>query len=49
VKEYLDIREINGYSIQYVPFHKQPDKTADDSTTNGPNQSIPEGGIECLV
>jgi len=21
VKEYLDIREINGYSIQYTPFH----------------------------
>lgn len=29
VKEYLDIREINGYSIQYTPFHpaesSQPD------------------------
>lgn len=29
VQEYLDIREINGYSIQYTPFHpadqKQPD------------------------
>jgi cation transport protein ChaC len=21
VREYLDIREINGYSIQYTPFH----------------------------
>ncbi|KAL1311672.1 hypothetical protein AAFC00_001776 [Neodothiora populina] len=21
VREYLDLREINGYSIQYVPFH----------------------------
>ena len=21
MKEYLDIREINGYSIQYTPFH----------------------------
>lgn len=29
VQEYLDIREINGYSIQYTPFHpadqNQPD------------------------
>lgn len=29
VQEYLDIREINGYSIQYTPFHpanpEQPD------------------------
>lgn len=27
MKEYLDIREINGYSIQYTPFntHKNPD------------------------
>jgi hypothetical protein len=21
VREYLDIREINGYSIQFTPFH----------------------------
>ena len=25
VKEYLDIREINGYTIHYTPFHPAPD------------------------
>jgi cation transport protein ChaC len=34
VKEYLDIREINGYSIQYTPFqvtnsHEAPNPKAD--------------------
>jgi glutathione-specific gamma-glutamylcyclotransferase len=29
VKEYLDIREINGYSIQYTPFHPA-DASLDD-------------------
>ncbi|KAK8164159.1 ChaC-like protein [Phyllosticta citrichinensis] len=28
VRDYLDIREINGYSIQYTPFHPAP--TADN-------------------
>ncbi|KAF2835512.1 ChaC-like protein, partial [Patellaria atrata CBS 101060] len=30
VRSYLDIREINGYSVQYTPFHKpfsQPEST----------------------
>jgi cation transport regulator ChaC len=26
VKEYLDIREINGYTIHYTPFHPADDK-----------------------
>ena len=29
VQEYLDIREINGYSIQYTPFHPVSDETDD--------------------
>jgi glutathione-specific gamma-glutamylcyclotransferase len=29
VQEYLDIREINGYSIQYTPFHPA-DQSMDD-------------------
>jgi hypothetical protein len=44
VKEYLDIREINGYSIQYTPFIPQADK---GSST--PNDSIPASEIKCLV
>ncbi|KAK3675824.1 hypothetical protein LTR78_004465 [Recurvomyces mirabilis] len=50
-KEYLDIREINGYSIQYTPFNQdmsatmQTVHTAHDSTSSGntPKQ------IQCLV
>lgn len=29
VQEYLDIREINGYSIQYTPFHPADEAQAD--------------------
>jgi len=29
VKEYLDIREINGYSIQYTPFHPADTRLSD--------------------
>lgn len=29
MQEYLDIREINGYSIQYTPFHPE-DSTLED-------------------
>ncbi|KAK4565355.1 hypothetical protein LTR86_003972 [Recurvomyces mirabilis] len=52
VKEYLDIREINGYSIQYTPFNQdmsaimQTVHTAHDSATSSgdtPKQ------IQCLV
>lgn len=48
VKEYLDIREINGYSIQYAPFHQiQPSingTTHTSDTSDGINHKI-----ECLV
>ncbi|KAK5172238.1 uncharacterized protein LTR77_003876 [Saxophila tyrrhenica] len=49
VKEYLDIREINGYSIQYTPFNQDMSATyqtihaAPDSDANLPDQ------IKCLV
>ncbi|KAF2452694.1 ChaC-like protein-domain-containing protein [Lineolata rhizophorae] len=39
VREYLDIREINGYSIQYTPFHAAGPVA--NSTGSGP--------IQCLV
>ena len=29
VQEYLDIREINGYSIQYTPFHRADSQGSD--------------------
>lgn len=41
VKEYLDIREINGYSIQYTPF--QPAENA--NATNGGAKTT----LNCLV
>ena len=48
MKEYLDIREINGYSIQYTPFNQDMSATyqtvhAADSVNGAPRQ------IKCLV
>ncbi|TKA49953.1 hypothetical protein B0A49_12733 [Cryomyces minteri] len=40
VREYLDIREINGYSMQYTPFHVS-------ATTSEPSQK--EDSFSCLV
>lgn len=48
VKEYLDIREINGYSIQYTPFNQDMSatfKTVHASDT--PNGTTKQ--IKCLV
>lgn len=42
VKEYLDIREINGYSIQYTPFIPS-DQSSTDTTASK------KGTIQCLV
>ena len=33
VKSYLDIREINGYSIQYTDFHPSPSKDSAHSSS----------------
>ena len=41
VRAYLDIREINGYSIQYTPFH--PASNQQNATKSHP------GPIKCLV
>nr|OQO17795.1 hypothetical protein B0A51_15681 [Rachicladosporium sp. CCFEE 5018] len=52
VKAYLNIREINGYSMHYTPFHAFPpaSRTAslvNEPTNNGPScQATP---IHCLV
>jgi cation transport regulator ChaC len=42
VREYLDIREINGYSIQFTPFHPAP------SQSSPPSSPTPKP-IKCLV
>lgn len=60
VKEYLDIREINGYSIQYTPFNSsvsQPSAPDQDMTATfqtihpAPeiNTSALPARIQCLV
>ncbi|KAK3719026.1 hypothetical protein LTR37_004589 [Vermiconidia calcicola] len=49
VKEYLDIREINGYSIQYTPFNQ--DMSATYQTVHAAPDSeagLPQA-IQCLV
>ncbi|KAF2204628.1 ChaC-like protein [Delitschia confertaspora ATCC 74209] len=46
VKNYLDIREINGYSIQFTPFHPAPFTTSisSPSSTPGPTNTNPLDG-----
>ncbi|KAF2875001.1 ChaC-like protein-domain-containing protein [Massariosphaeria phaeospora] len=39
VREYLDIREINGYSIQFTPFHPAPFVTSISSLPTTPAHS----------
>ncbi|OJD29452.1 uncharacterized protein BKCO1_8000010 [Diplodia corticola] len=41
VRDYLDIREINGYSIQYTPFHPSSSAAASAAANSKP--------IRCLV
>lgn len=51
VKEYLDIREINGYSIQYAPFNHEQDMSATVQTVHAApdtDASMPNQ-IKCLV
>ena len=48
VKEYLDIREINGYSIQYTPFNQ--DMSATYQTVHAANgEGKAPRRIKCLV
>lgn len=58
MKEYLDIREINGYSIQYTPFNSQTPNPKQDMSatfqpiTPAPSASLPNNiphPIKCLV
>ncbi|KAK5674785.1 hypothetical protein LTS10_012521 [Elasticomyces elasticus] len=56
VKHYLDIREINGYSIQYTPFNKPLDMSATYQTVHSVpeaqsqhNSAIPAEIPRCLV
>jgi cation transport protein ChaC len=59
VKEYLDIREINGYSIQHTPFNHNHNQPAQDmsatmqsitpaSDAEMPPTNVPHP-IKCLV
>lgn len=41
MRDYLDIREINGYSIQYTPFHPASSSSSAPSSAAAP--------INCLV
>jgi len=58
VKEYLDIREINGYSIQHTPFNHKEDMSATfqsitpareaEREAESANANVPHP-IKCLV
>lgn len=50
MREYLDIREINGYSMQYVPFQQDLSATYQNDHVNGELTRLktPEE-INCLV
>ncbi|KAI0392877.1 ChaC-domain-containing protein [Xylariaceae sp. FL0594] len=41
VKEYLDIREINGYTIHYTPFHPSSTATSSSSSSSDPTPTTP--------
>ncbi|KAK3639371.1 hypothetical protein LTR56_012539 [Elasticomyces elasticus] len=52
VKHYLDIREINGYSIQYTPFNKPQDMSATYQTVHSAPDAqgdVPAEIPRCLV
>ncbi|KAK3113291.1 hypothetical protein LTR53_009575 [Teratosphaeriaceae sp. CCFEE 6253] len=54
VKQYLDIREINGYSIQYTPFNQAQKQEQDMSATYQTVHASSEAGVpreipRCLV
>tara|TARA_R110002003_G_scaffold589_15_gene20692 strand:- start:32387 stop:33004 length:618 start_codon:yes stop_codon:yes gene_type:complete len=44
VRNYLDIREINGYSIQFTPFHPAPSTTS--TATSEPPASNPPSSTD---
>ncbi|KAH8725351.1 ChaC-like protein, partial [Phaeosphaeriaceae sp. PMI808] len=41
VREYLDLREINGYSIQFTPFHRAPLTTSIATLASRPPSPSP--------
>ncbi|KAK6406445.1 hypothetical protein LTR95_018657 [Oleoguttula sp. CCFEE 5521] len=45
VKAYLDIREINGYSMHYTPFHPFANATSPTTEQTAPSSA----SIQCLV
>lgn len=57
MKEYLDIREINGYSIQYAPFHVSPSWLKGQQSSelhhifqqDTPSIGAEAGTVSCLV
>ncbi|QIW96148.1 hypothetical protein AMS68_001666 [Peltaster fructicola] len=50
MREYLDIREINGYSMQYTPFHVSGKATTPTGSSDISAQDTAlAGAIHCLV
>lgn len=49
VKDYLDIREINGYTIHYTPFHPAPAAGGDGEGANSAGGTSSSAPIRTLV
>ncbi|KAH7399667.1 ChaC-like protein [Pyrenochaeta sp. MPI-SDFR-AT-0127] len=54
VRQYLDIREINGYSIQFTPFHPAPSTTivsspAPEEAATGPSPPAQQHSVGGIV
>lgn len=50
--EYMNIREINGYSMQYTPFQRPEDMSATYQDVHVPTSTTTvdgKGAIKCLV
>ncbi|KAF1817956.1 ChaC-like protein [Dissoconium aciculare CBS 342.82] len=49
VTEYMNIREINGYTIQYTPFHSRADPAHTTTSQQTTDSTSIQSPIKCLV
>ncbi|KAL3492531.1 ChaC-like protein-domain-containing protein [Aspergillus germanicus] len=49
VHDYLDVREIDGYSVHYTPFHPFSPTSSASEATSDPASASASGPITCMV